>query len=118
MAKLAKHFTVTKHLPDQLGSIEFSGIVYKNDPENYDIEDVRFSTTVKKQIVTEDITQFFHMFRQTTDPEFHHNDIIELLTEWLRNPDANTLIDEAIERYNFIGVNNSGFSSLYKIAQA
>jgi hypothetical protein len=82
MAKIAKHFTVTKHFPNKMGRIEFSGIVYKNNPEHYDIEDVRYFTGCDKQIM-EDITNWFKTFRELTDPEFHHDDIVELLTGWL-----------------------------------
>ncbi len=84
MAKIAQHFTVTKCFPDNLGCIEFSGIVYKRDAEKYDIEDVIFKTGNS----TENITQFFHMFRATTDPEFHHSDIVYLLNEWLRSDEG------------------------------
>lgn len=96
MAKIAKHFTVTKHLPGKLGSIEFSGIVYNNEPHNYDIEDVRFHTTCIGKPVTEDVSQFFKMFRETTDPEFHHRDIEALLTEWL---DARPAVGNAEQHF-------------------
>ena len=88
MAKIAKHFTVTKHLPKNYGSIEFSGIVYHNDPEEYDIEDVRFTTICQGTNVTEDVTNFFHMHRACSDSEFHHTDIVELLHEWLGSDEA------------------------------
>lgn len=87
MAKLAKHFTVTKHLPNK-ASIEFSGIVYKDDCENYDIEDVRFHTFDSKGEIVENITQWFFSFRALNDPEFHHEDICELLFEWLQSDEA------------------------------
>ena len=98
MAKIAKHFSVTKILPQKFGSIEFSGIVYNNDPENYDIEDVHFTTINMGQQITEDVTHFFHMFRACTDPEFHHTDIVNLLHGWLRTEKANrsgSLVKEA-----------------------
>ena len=92
MARRARHFTVTKHIPRDYGSIEFSGIVYRNDPEQYDIDDVRFHIAARGQNITEDITQFFRMYRETTDPEFHHEDICELLAEWLVSDEARVVV--------------------------
>lgn len=88
MAKVSKYFTVTKSLPGG-ARIEFSGIVYNNDPGKYDIEDVRFHTKDSlKNEVSDDITQWFHQFRAHTDPQFHDNDIQELLHEWLGSDEA------------------------------
>ena len=83
MAKISQHFTITKKLPIPHGSIEFSGIVYKRDASNYDIEDVIYHTVSNGQPVTESITQWFHTFRACTDPFFHDDDIQALLNEWL-----------------------------------
>lgn len=83
MAKISRHFVIIKQLQKPYGSIEFSGIVHNNDPEQYDIEDVRFHTTCNGKPVTEDVTQFFRMLRETTDPEYHHEDICALLSDWL-----------------------------------
>lgn len=92
MAKIAQHFTVTKHLING-ARIEFSGIVYNKDHEHYDIETVHFHTIDPlKQEVTEDITQWFHSFREITNPEFHHEDISNLLLEWLQSDEAKTNI--------------------------
>ena len=88
MAKVSQHFTITKHLVNK-AFIVFDGIVYNNDPENYDIEDVSFHIKDNQGVeLVEDITQWFHSFRQLTDPEFHHDDICELLAEWLNSDEA------------------------------
>jgi hypothetical protein len=88
MSKSRKHFKVTKHLPNK-ARIEFSGIVYNNIPDCYDIEDVRFTTLDHSgKEVMETITQWFHSFRDITDPEFHNDNIVELLTEWLNSDEA------------------------------
>lgn len=88
MAKIAQHFAITKHLPNK-ARIEFSGIVYNRIPDCYDIEDVLFFTKDRfGRESIETITQWFHSFRQLTDPEFHNDDIVALLSEWLNSDEA------------------------------
>lgn len=71
-----KHFTVTKVLPGGEGNIEFSGVVHNNDAQQYEIRQMILFVKGDGGTIIEDRT------------DFHHEDIVELLEEWLASDEA------------------------------